>query len=68
MTDYNYDSFSPGNYDLQSADGPEVGQKAPDFELQTHDGQKQRLLDFEGEYLVLELGSMTCPLFRKRLV
>ncbi len=66
MTGYNYDSFSPDNYNLQSADGPEIGEKAPDFELETHDGQKLRLLDFEGEALVLELGSMTCPLFLTR--
>ncbi|MFK7839999.1 MAG: deiodinase-like protein [Bdellovibrionales bacterium] len=66
MIDYNYDSFSPDNYNLQSADGPEIGQKAPDFKLETYDGQKRQLLDFDGEYLVLELGSMTCPLFLTR--
>ncbi|MEL6505294.1 MAG: deiodinase-like protein [Pseudomonadota bacterium] len=66
MSDYNYDSFSPDNYNLQSADGPEVGQKAPDFSLETHTGEKRNLLDFEGECLVLELGSITCPLFLTR--
>lgn len=66
MTGYNYDAFSPDNYNLASADGPEVGDKAPDFDLETHDGQARRLLDFEGECLVLELGSMTCPLFLTR--
>ena len=66
MTDYNYDAFSLDNYNLQSADGPEIGDKAPDFELETHDGVKRRLLDFEGDCLVLELGSMTCPLFLTR--
>lgn len=66
MSDYNYDSFSPDNYNLQSADGPEVGQKAPDFELEKHNGHSKRLLDFDGECLVLELGSMTCPLFLTR--
>ena len=66
MTGYNYDAFSPDNYNLSSADGPEVGDKAPDFELETHDGQKRRLLDFEGDCIVLELGSMTCPLFLTR--
>jgi hypothetical protein len=34
--------------------------------LQTHDGRKQRLLDFDGDCLILELGSMTCPLFLTR--
>ena len=66
MTDYNYDAFSPDNYNLRSTDGPEIGDKAPDFELETHDGQAQRLLDFEGDCLVLELGSKTCPLFFTR--
>lgn len=63
---YNYDSFSPDNYDLQSADGPEIGQQAPNFELENLDGNKQNLLDFDGDCLVLELGSMTCPLFLTR--
>lgn len=66
MTEYNYDAFSPDNYNLASADGPEIGDKAPDFELETHDGKKRRLLDFEGDCIVLELGSMTCPLFLTR--
>ena len=66
MSEYNYDSFSPDNYNLQSADGPKVGEKAPDFLLETHEGKNKCLLDFEGECLVLELGSITCPLFLTR--
>lgn len=66
MSSYNYASFSPDNYDLQSADGPAVGQKAPDFELETPDGQTRRILDFPGDCLVLEIGSITCPLFMSR--
>ena len=66
MTSYNYESFSPDNYDLASSDGPAIGQIAPDFQLETHDGLARNLLDFDGECLVLELGSMTCPLFLTR--
>ena len=66
MTSYNYDSFSPDNYDLASADGPDIGQKAPDFRLETHDGEARNLLDFKGDCIVLELGSITCPLFLTR--
>ncbi|WP_425037269.1 deiodinase-like protein [Primorskyibacter sp. S187A] len=66
MTGYNYDAFSLDKYNLASADGPEVGDRAPDFDLEPHDGQARRLLDFEGERLVLKLGSMTCPLFLTR--
>ena len=53
MTGYNYDAFSPDNYNLANADGPEVGDKAPDFHLENHDGQTSRLLDFEWECLFL---------------
>lgn len=66
MSSYNYATFAPDHYDLQSADGPDVGQRAPDFTLHTADGQPHRLLDFAGEALVLELGSVTCPLFLSR--
>ena len=30
MTGYNYDAFSPDNYNLASADGPEVGEDDPE--------------------------------------
>lgn len=66
MTDYNYDTFSSDDYDFDTSAGPQVGSKAPDFELRTSDGRTRRLLDFEGDFLVLELGSITCPLFQSR--
>ncbi|MVO16323.1 TlpA family protein disulfide reductase [Parasedimentitalea huanghaiensis] len=66
MPSYNYDEFSPDDYDFDTVEGPVVGQKAPDFELTTSDGRTKRLLDFEGDFLVLEIGSITCPLFQSR--
>lgn len=66
MTGYNYDEFSTDDYDFDTQSGPAVGQKAPDFELTTTDGDTRRLLDFSGEFLVLETGSITCPLFQSR--
>lgn len=63
---YNYDEFSPSNYDFESDDGPEVGDLAADFLLTTTDGEDRHLLDFDGDFLVLELGSITCPLFQSR--
>lgn len=66
MSSYNYAAFSPDNYDFQSSEGPALGQQAPDFELDTSDGQRQRLLDFPTEFLLLEIGSLTCPLFQSR--
>ena len=63
---YNYDKFSSDDYDFDTSTGPAVGHKAPDFDLTTANGERRRLLDFEGELLVLELGSITCPLFQTR--
>jgi hypothetical protein len=66
MPDYNYDEFSTGDYDFDTVVGPMVGEKAPAFELATLDGGHQSLLDFDGEFLVLEMASITCPLFQSR--
>jgi len=66
MSEYNYDSFSASHYALDDFQAPQAGGKAPDFTLDTVDGAPQRLLDFTGDFLVLELGSITCPLFQSR--
>ena len=66
MTDYNYDTFATEDYDFESTVGPQVGDKAPDFTLTTTDGTRRSLLDFDGDFLVLEMGSITCPLFQSR--
>ena len=66
MPKYNYDEFSTGGYDFDNIIGPMVGEKAPDFELTTIEGDIHSLLEFEGEFLVLEMGSITCPLFQSR--
>ncbi|MCR9136609.1 MAG: hypothetical protein NXI27_11475 [Alphaproteobacteria bacterium] len=66
MSSYNYDSFSSEDYDFDHSTGPAVGEKAPDFLLTTSAGDKRNLLDFDGEILVLEMGSITCPLFQGR--
>lgn len=66
MPEYNYDEFSTGDYDFDNVIGPMVGEKAHDFELTTIDGGLRFLLDFDGEFLVLEMGSITCPLFQSR--
>ena len=70
MSNYNYTKFDPSQYDLDSFQGPEIGQKAPDAILKTLGGAPVRLLDFAndfaGDFLVLETGSITCPLFQGR--
>lgn len=66
MADYNYTSFSTDDYEFDTEDGPAVGQKAPDFTLTNSIGAQKALLDFPGDFLVLEMGSITCPLFQSR--
>lgn len=66
MTEYNYDKFSSNEYALSSFSAPELGGKAPDFALTDVDGETRNLLDFQGDFLILEIGSITCPLFQSR--
>ncbi|MDC1287415.1 redoxin domain-containing protein [Gammaproteobacteria bacterium] len=66
MKNYNYDEFSSNTYNLDDFGGPEVGTKAPNFSLSGLDNKNVQLLDFTGDFLVLELGSITCPLFQGR--
>ncbi len=66
MKKYNYDNFSSNMYNLDNFSGPDLGEKSPDFLLSTINDKKINLLDFSGQFLVLELGSITCPLFQGR--
>ena len=68
--------FSPYNYErftrdllvkdmaaTKAAGGPEPGDRAPDFEGRTLDGDKIRLSHFRGrKNVVLTFGSATCPM------
>ncbi|KAB1187765.1 MULTISPECIES: peroxiredoxin [Haloferax] len=44
-----------------------VGDPAPEFTLQTVDGESFSLSDHRGEYVVLEFGSYTCPMYRRQI-
>ena len=67
MKRYNYESFNGHDLLKEAArtgfrSGPKPGDRAPDFELRSLDGEKVRLSDFEGEQnVVLTFGSATCP-------
>lgn len=66
MTGYNYANFTAAAYDLDRFGGPRIGEKAPDGVVMDVAGERRRLLDFDGDFLVLEIGSITCPLFQSR--
>ncbi len=64
---YNYDSFRKETLMKHAArhlfgSGPEPGDKAPNFEGRTLDGDKVKLSDFrDDKNVVLTFGSSTCP-------
>ncbi len=61
--EYNYAHFSLQQYKPERPSGPQVGQPAPDFAAQTLSGERVHLADFKGQIVVLETGSMTCPVY-----
>lgn len=61
---YNYQRFTPEEYHFENFSGLAVGDKFRDAEVFTLQGQKVRLSDYLKEKpLVLETGSMTCPMY-----
>ncbi len=68
MTDeYNYDSFDAKHYELLNFRGPRIGDIAPDFVARCLDGREVRLSDYRGPITVLEMGSITCPIYQTRV-
>ena len=65
--DYNYERFSPRNYEYARFDGPKAGEKMLDFKLNTLDGKEVNLKDHKGRWIVMETASLTCPMFVKNI-
>ncbi len=63
ITTYNFDRFSPsgtGGPASQFRDGPRAGDEAPDFELETTEGNRIRLSQYRSQkHVLLEFGSIT---------
>lgn len=65
---YNYRRFSPGNYELGYFPGPKAGETANyDYTFHDLDGKQIKLSDYKGKWLVLESGSLTCPMYVKNV-
>ena len=65
--DYNYNRFKTSNYDYEKFPGPKAGETMLDFTLHTMDGEKVSLSDYKGQWVVLETGSLTCPMYVKNI-
>ncbi|MHC4786023.1 MAG: TlpA family protein disulfide reductase [Planctomycetota bacterium] len=57
----------PGARRGRSQGGPDVGDEAPAFELRDLEGNTVSLASLRGKPVVLEFGSYTCPVFRRRV-
>jgi peroxiredoxin len=65
---YNYPRFKMSNYELGYFPGPKAGEKANyDYKLTDLDGNEVKLSDYEGKWLVIESGSLTCPMYVKNV-
>ncbi|CCQ90506.1 putative Alkyl hydroperoxide reductase/ Thiol specific antioxidant/ Mal allergen [Nitrospina gracilis 3/211] len=62
-TAYNYPRFSHEYYDFAEFPGPKPGETIPDIAVTDLTGQPVRLSDFRGQPVVLETGSVTCPIY-----
>ncbi len=65
--EYNYDAFDAAHYELLDFKGPRLGEPAPDFRARSLDGRERSLSDFRGTLTVLEMGSITCPIYQTRV-
>ena len=64
-TPYNYKFFDSSVYGLDPFVNvaPRVGECAKDFTALGLDGKPIKLSDFKGKRIILETGSLTCPMF-----
>ena len=62
-TDYNYKHFDPKDYNFTIFEGPKAGEMFIDFQALTLDGKKVSLSDYLDKPIVLDTGSITCPIY-----
>jgi hypothetical protein len=64
---YNYPHFRPHYYNLHQFTGPNAGNIATDFMAYDISGQKVRLSDLRGRWVIMETGSLTCPMYAQNV-
>jgi len=64
---YNYSHFKPEEYDFSKFEGPKPGETAVDFVATKLDEESVRLSDFFGSWIVLETGSISCPIYESKI-
>jgi hypothetical protein len=66
--DYNYEHFTLADRTLDRLEGPQTGDQAPDFVATCLDGTQVRLSEYRGRFVVLEVGSASCPMYERGIV
>ncbi len=65
---YNYPRFKMSNYELGYFPGPKAGESVDyNYTLTDLEGNEVRLEDYKGKWLVIESGSLTCPMYVKNV-
>ena len=65
--EYNYQRFKTSNYEYAKFPGPKAGDSMLDFPMTRLDGATVNLADYKGKWVVIETGSLTCPMFVKNI-
>ena len=65
---YNYDHFKAEYYNFLDFKGAKPGEHATDFKAYTLEGDKVKLSDYFGSWIVLESGSISCPMYVGNIV
>lgn len=65
--DYNYQRFKTSNYEYEKFPGPRAGDSMLDFPMTSLAGVSVNLADYKGKWVVLETGSLTCPMYVKNI-
>lgn len=60
---YNYQHFNPKDYNFSIFEGPTAGEKYIDFQAVTITGKEVSLSDYLDKPIVLDTGSITCPMY-----
>ena len=63
MSTYNYQNFNPKDYNFGEFIGPKAGEQFIDFQATTLEGKVVSLSEYLDKPIVLETGSVTCPMY-----
>jgi peroxiredoxin len=64
---YNYPRFSTAEMEVAGDGGVSPGFSMPDFAVTTLDGKQVRLSEFRGKPVLLETGSLSCPIYCRHI-